>query len=109
MRKVIESGTGNNANVEGLRVCGKTGTVQNPHGEDSSVFIGFAPEEDPKIAIAVYVENGGWGNEFAAPITGLMIEQFLRGEIPAHRQSLIDRVKNAHLANTAGKGLKVIH
>ena len=109
MRKVIESGTGNNANVEGLRVCGKTGTVQNPHGEDSSVFIGFAPEEDPKIAIAVYVENGGWGNEFAAPITGLMIEQFLKGEIPANRQSLIERMKNAHLVNTSAKGLKVVH
>ncbi len=109
MRRVIESGTGSNANVEGLRVCGKTGTVQNPHGEDSSVFIGFAPEDDPKIAVAVYVENGGWGNEFAAPITGLMIEQFLKGAIPVHREALVERVKNAHLENTASKGLKVVH
>lgn len=77
-------GTGWRANVPGLDVCGKTGTAQNPHGEDHSVFISFAPKDDPKIAIAVYVENAGAGGRWAAPVAGLMIEQYLT-----------DTVKNA--------------
>ena len=62
-------------------ICGKTGTAQNPHGEDHSIFIAFAPKEKPKIAIAVYVENGGWGSTWAAPIATLMIEQYLTDSI----------------------------
>ena len=59
--------TAQTAAVKGLDICGKTGTAENPHGEDHSVFICFAPKDDPKIAVAVYVENGGWGGAWAAP------------------------------------------
>jgi penicillin-binding protein 2 len=107
MRLVIENGTGSNARINGIPVCGKTGTTQNSHGEDSSVFIGFAPQDDPKIAIAVYLENGGWGNDFAAPITGLMIEKFLSGVIAPNRSALIDFVSNSKLAYTPDRGYYV--
>ncbi len=62
-------------------VCGKTGTVQNPHGEDHSVYIAFAPKKNPKIAIAIYVENAGWGGSYAAPIGSLIIEKYLNGKV----------------------------
>ena len=67
--------------VPGLEICGKTGTAQNPHGEDHSIFIAFAPKDNPKIAIAVYVENGGWGSTWAAPIASLMIDKYLNKSI----------------------------
>ena len=66
-------------------ICGKTGTAQNPHGEDHSVFMAFAPLENPKIAISVYVENAGFGGSWAAPIASLMIEKYLKGEIDQKR------------------------
>lgn len=72
-----DAGTGRRAQIDGIDVCGKTGTVQNPHGEDHSVFIAFAPKENPKIAIAVIVENAGFGGTWAAPIASLMIEKYL--------------------------------
>lgn len=81
MNKVVQQGTGTQAKIEGIEVCGKTGTVQNPHGDDHSTFIAFAPKDDPKIAISVYVENGYWGSRWAAPIAGLMIEKYLRDTI----------------------------
>ena len=108
MRQVILGGTGNHAQVDGIDVCGKTGTVQNQHGDDSSVFIGFAPANNPKIAIAVYIENGKWGNDIAAPITSLMIEQYINGKIAPNRQSLVERIENARLAYSPGKGYYVI-
>lgn len=74
-------GTGRNAIISGMRVCGKTGTAQNPRGKDHSVFIAFAPKDDPKIAIAVYVENAGFGGVWAAPIAKLMIEKYLLDSI----------------------------
>jgi penicillin-binding protein 2 len=107
MRQVIETGTGSNARIDGIAICGKTGTVQNPHGKDSSVFIGFAPQDDPQIAIAVYVENGGWGNDYAAPITGLMIEQFLKGDLSAARKKIAERVHNSYLAHSSKGGYYV--
>lgn len=73
--------TGWRARVPGLDICGKTGTAQNPHGEDHSVFISFAPKENPKIAVAVYVENAGPGGRWAAPIAGLMIEKYLKDSV----------------------------
>ena len=73
--------TARNARIEGITVCGKTGTAENPHGNDHSIFIAFAPKEDPKIAIAVYVENQGFGTTYAAPIASLMIEKYLTGEV----------------------------
>jgi penicillin-binding protein 2 len=74
-------GTANRAVLKDIVIAGKTGTAQNPHGEDHSVFIAFAPKEDPKIAIAVYVENAGWGGRAAASTASLMIEKYLKGEI----------------------------
>jgi penicillin-binding protein 2 len=65
-----------------IPMCGKTGTVQNPHGENHSVFMAFAPVDNPKIAIAVIVENGGFGSTFAAPIATLMMKKHLIGEFP---------------------------
>ena len=81
MEKVVQSGTGYAARKEGIAICGKTGTVENPHGDDHSTFLAFAPKVDPCIAICVYVENGVWGSRWAAPIAGLMIEKYLRGRI----------------------------
>ena len=84
MQEVVEDeelGTSNIAKMEDITVCGKTGTAQNPHGEDHSIFIGFAPKDNPKIAMAVYVENGGWGSTWAVPIASLMIEKYLKNTI----------------------------
>ncbi|MBC6366285.1 penicillin-binding protein 2 [Algoriphagus sp. AK58] len=74
-------GTANRAVIKDLVIAGKTGTAQNPHGEDHSVFIAFAPKDDPKIAIAVYVENAGWGGRAAASTASLMIEKYIKGQI----------------------------
>ena len=79
MRKAVTSGTCRGANIPGYDVCGKTGTAQNPHGQDHSAFMGFAPMTNPKIAICVYVENGEWGATYGVPIGALMMEQYLRG------------------------------
>lgn len=81
MEKVVSSGTGFLARIPGVEVCGKTGTAENPHGEDHSVFIAFAPKDKPQIAIAVVVENAGWGGTWAAPIARLMIEYYLKGQV----------------------------
>ncbi len=75
-----EGGTARRAHVEGLDICGKTGTAQNPHGEDNAVFICFAPRENPKIAVAAYIENAGFGGTWAAPIASLLVEKYLTGE-----------------------------
>ena len=80
MRRAVLGGTCKGANLPGLDVCGKTGTAQN-RGRDHSVFIGFAPMNNPRIAISVYVENGGFGAHFAVPIGAVMIEQYLNGHL----------------------------
>jgi penicillin-binding protein 2 len=77
----VAGGTARRARVDGLDVCGKTGTAEN-YGNDHSVFICFAPKNDPKIALAVYVENAqGGGGTWAAPIASLIIEKYIRGEV----------------------------
>jgi len=81
MEQVVLAGTARTAYLPTISVCGKTGTAQNPHGEDHSVFIAFAPKENPKIAIAVIVENSGFGGTWAAPISSLVIEKYLTGKI----------------------------
>jgi penicillin-binding protein 2 len=83
MERVLygKEGTAQNCKIPDYEICGKTGTAQNPHGEDHSIFIAFAPKENPTIAIAVYVENGGWGSTWAAPIASLMIEKYLKKTI----------------------------
>jgi penicillin-binding protein 2 len=74
-------GTANRAVMKDLVIAGKTGTAQNPHGEDHSVFIAFAPKDNPTIAIAVYVENAGWGGRAAASTASLLIEKYIRRTI----------------------------
>ena len=95
MARVMTDGTGRFYNVPELKICGKTGTVENPHGEDHALFIGFAPQDDPKIAIAVAVENAGFGSTWACPIATMVIEQYLTGEIK--RKWLYERMINANL------------
>ena len=82
MRHAVTKGTCKAANIPKLDVCGKTGTVQNINkDQDHSVFMGFAPMKTPKIAISVYIENGGFGKEYAVPIGALMIEKYLNGQL----------------------------
>jgi penicillin-binding protein 2 len=84
MEEAVNGGEGSTARIAALKdiiVCGKTGTAQNPHGKDHSVFIAFAPKDDPRIAIAVYVENAGFGATYAAPVASLMIEKYLTGKV----------------------------
>ena len=90
-------GTASVAAVKGLDICGKTGTSQNPHGDDHSVFICFAPKDNPKIAVAAYVENGGFGASYAAPIASLLTEMYLNKEIGQDRKALEERMKNSNL------------
>ncbi len=87
--------TARRACVEGLDICGKTGTAQNPHGKDNSVFICFAPKDNPKIAVAVYLENAGFGGTWAAPLASLMIEKYLNGEI--ERKDMEKEILEANL------------
>lgn len=99
MEKVVLAGTARMAQVPGISVCGKTGTAETNQGsgEDNSVFFAFAPKENPKIAIAVYVENATWGGTYAAPIASLMIERYLNGTIDNSRKWLEERMLNANL------------
>jgi penicillin-binding protein 2 len=86
-------------------VCGKTGTVQNPQGDDHSTFIAFAPKDNPQIALSVYVENGVWGSRWAAPIAGLLIEKYLTDSIASKRKWIEDKMLNGVLiANKAEEG-----
>lgn len=100
MWRAVNSGPGAGgtawiAHIDSLDVCGKTGTAQNPRGADNSVFICFAPMDNPKIAIAAYVENGGFGATYAAPIASLMVEQYLKGG--TSRPELEKRMREANL------------
>ena len=88
-------GTASIAAVPGLDICGKTGTAQNPRGADNSVFICFAPMDNPKIAVAAYVENAGFGATWAAPIASLLVEKYLTGKIT--RPDLEKRVMEGDL------------
>ena len=96
MRMAVLGGTCRSANIPGLEVCGKTGTAQNPHGKDHSVFLGFAPYRHPKIAVCVYVENAGFGATYGVPIGALMIEKYLRGEISPATKGLEQRMLNSN-------------
>lgn len=104
MRMAVLGGTCRLANIPGLDVCGKTGTAQNPHGRDHSVFMGFAPYHNPRIAIAVYVENAGFGATFGVPIGSLMIEKYLKGEIDPSRKHIEERMLNSN--TIVGSGVK---
>lgn len=101
MEMAVRAGTAAKAFFPGIQICGKTGTSQNPHGEDHSVFFAFAPKDKPKIAIAVYVENAGWGGEVAAPIASLMIEKYLNDTIS--RRELFNRMADKDLISKKPK------
>ena len=90
-------GTASVAAVPRLDICGKTGTAQNPRGDDNSVFICFAPKDNPKIAVAAYVENGGFGATWAAPIASLIVEKYLNGEISENRKPLEKKMLESDL------------
>ncbi len=93
-----EHGTARWYVLDSVKQCGKTGTVQNPHGEDHSIFIAFAPMENPRIALSVIVENSGFGSTWAAPIASLMIEKYLLGN--SVRPALEKRIMEGDLINT---------
>ena len=97
LEKVVSAGTARSAYMWDIPICGKTGTAENPHGEDHSIFFGFAPKDNPQIAVAVYVENAGFGGTYAAPIASLMIEKYLIGEVRPFREYLLNRIKESNL------------
>lgn len=99
MSGAVRAGTATQAYHPEIEICGKTGTSENPHGKDHSVFFGFAPRHQPKIAIAVYIENAGWGGSFATPIAGLMMEKYLTGKIIESRKPIETRMLEADLIN----------
>jgi penicillin-binding protein 2 len=94
MRAAVMGGTCSALYMPGLEVCGKTGTVENPHGRDHSACIAFAPMNNPRIAIAVYVENGGFGARVAVPVARLMLEKYFYGKIPPGDKWLEYQMKN---------------
>lgn len=96
MRMAVTGGTCRMANLPDIEVCGKTGTAQN-RGKDHSAFMGFAPMNNPKIAIAVYVENGGFGAVYGVPIGRLMIEQYLKGELTPQDEELATDIQNRRI------------
>ena len=112
MHEVFKSGTGRYSQVKGIDICGKTGTVENYTKidgkkiklEDHSILIAFAPKDNPKIALAVFVENGGYGSTIAAPITSLMIEQYLTGA--TKRKHIEEKMFNLSLQETYKKQLQ---
>jgi penicillin-binding protein 2 len=122
MRDAVNSpwGTAKESQIPNIVMCGKTGTVQNPHGKNHSVFIGFAPMDNPKIAIAVIVENGGFGGSYAAPISSFMVEKYLTDSIKPRSNgytvkafsetnllpALIDKTKKLKLSKTDSLNIK---
>ena len=94
-------GTATSVAVPGLDICGKTGTAQNPRGADNSVFICFAPADHPRIAVAAYIENAGFGATWAAPIASLMVEKYLTGDIS--RPAMEDRIMQGNLMSRVKK------
>ncbi len=96
MRRAVLAGTCRKANLPGIEVCGKTGTAQN-RGHDHSVFMGFAPMDEPKIAVAVYVENGGWGADYGVPLGALIMEQYLNGKLSPESEEKATMFQNRHI------------
>lgn len=94
MRYAVTDGTCRAANIPGLDVCGKTGTAQNK-GKDHSAFMGFAPMDNPKIAVAVYVENGGFGARYGVPIGALLIEKYLNGELSEESEKRAQEIQES--------------
>ena len=101
MHRVMVYGTGRHYAIDSLNMAGKTGTAQNSHGRDHAIFIGFAPMDDPKIAVAVVVENAGFGATWAAPIASMMMEQYLTGNMK--RKDLKQRIAGSVLNESVKK------
>ena len=101
MSRVMVYGTGRHYAIESLHMAGKTGTAQNPHGRDHAIFIGFAPVEDPQIAVAVVVENAGFGATWACPVASMMMEQYLTGKVT--RKDLRKRIGESVLNESVKK------
>jgi penicillin-binding protein 2 len=100
MEKVmLPGGTGAMSQIPGISICGKTGTSQNPHGANHSVFMAFAPKDNPRIAISVYIENGWQGATYAAPIASLIIEKYLNDTISSQRLWLESSMLKTNLMN----------
>lgn len=104
MRMAVTGGTCRLANLPDIEVCGKTGTAQNSRGRDHSVFMGFAPYHNPRIAVCVYVENAGFGATYGVPIGSLVIEKYLTGQISESRKYIEDRMLNSN--TIVGSGVK---
>jgi len=101
MNRVMIYGTGRHYAIDSLHMAGKTGTVQNPHGRDHAIFIGFAPVENPQIAVAVVVENAGFGATWACPVATMMMEQYLTGDVK--RRDLRKRIGSTVLNESVKK------
>lgn len=97
MRQAVVRGTCASINTPQYEICGKTGTIENPAGEDHSAFICFAPMEDPKICVAVYVEHGGFGADLAAPMASVILEQYLTGHLSQHQKARLARIEAKRL------------
>lgn len=96
MARAVTAGTCRAINLlPAIEVCGKTGTAENPHGKDHSIFMGFAPKENPKVAIFVIVENAGFGATYAVPTARLMLQKYLKGEIPESEKHIEQRIAGA--------------
>lgn len=102
MRRAVLGGTCTSANIPGIEVCGKTGTAQN-RGVDHSAFMGFAPMNNPQIAVAVYVENGGWGADYGVPIGALIIEQYINGKLSASSEKKAEVMQYRHISYGVAK------
>ncbi len=107
MFDVFDKGTARWSKHDSIEMCGKTGTAENPHGQDHSIFIAFAPKDDPKIAIAITVENGYWGSRWAAPIASLMMERYLTGEVD--RPAMEKRMMEGDLSEEYQKQLQKLY
>ena len=98
MAGAVKFGNSRGINLEHqVEVCGKTGTAENPHGDDHSLFMGFAPKDNPKVAIAVVVENGRFGATNAVPIARLMLQKFFNGEVPESDKWLEQTIMNREI------------
>jgi penicillin-binding protein 2 len=108
MHEVFKTGTGKWSQVNGIEICGKTGTVENfaningkkTQLKDHSILIAFAPKKNPKIALAIFVENGGYGSTIAAPISSLLIEKYISGSISKANKNREQRMLNLSLEKT---------
>ena len=103
MHDVTVYGTASHIKIPGIEYCAKTGTAQNPHGKNHSLFVAFAPKDNPKIAVAVVVENGGYGSVAAGPIAGLIMEKFLNDTLSTAGKATAERLTNMNLIPEAIK------